>query len=519
MSDKEDTSNFSNFVIGNRVFNNTVLGFAVLIIFSGIVRAYYFPYGIPLIADALSYFSYATDIVYHGGNLPSWSPSNNGWPLFLYTVFSVISLENSLAYMELQRGISVFISILTAVPLYFLCRKFFAPPFALVGISIFLFDPRLILNSFLGITESLFIFLATTALLLFLHDNKKIIYLSFGIVSLATIVRPEGLFLFFTFSIMFFVRFRRESKIWLRYLPTIAIFAIILSPVISYRIEVSGTDGIFLRAGHAISKTTLTDTDNGASKLMSTTLLFGKYFVWVLIPVFVFFVPYGIFEILRKRDLKVYTIICYFIIMSIPILYAYSVPALDTRYLYILYPIFCVISLFAIKAYQQKLKNHNIFFILLTIGIISASLVFYELKKLDVEQEKEEYEIAKQIVSLANGVNWHPTESSYVRAVQTPDSWPFPFSDIPSKTVTNPTSGYTSLSEFIIDHKDTLTHLIISEDEDLPGFLREIMEKPDKYPYLDEEYDSSKEGFGYRVLLYKINYEKFWALENKKRTT
>ncbi|RJQ28865.1 hypothetical protein C4565_02960 [Candidatus Parcubacteria bacterium] len=509
-------SSFSKHRIKDIIFNKTVLGFTILILVATAVRLYYFPYNIPLIADALSYFSYATDIIYHGGSLPTWSPVNNGWPLFLSAIFSATSLENSLAYMEFQRGVSVFFSILTAIPLYFLCRKFFAPPFALIGVSIFLFDPRLILNSFLGITEPLFIFLACAGLLLFLQNNKKMIYLSFGIVSLATIIRSEGLFLFFALSIMFFIRFRRETRVWLRYLPAVAIFVIILMPIMAYRIEVSNSDGIFLRAGYAISHTSsLANTDDGFFKLLNSPLLFIKYFGWVLLPVFVFFVPYGVFEIIRKRDVNVLTMICYFITMSIPILYAYSVPALDTRYLYTLYPILCIVSLFAVNKYHQKLKSRNIFLVLVTIGIISASLTFYELKKFDVEQEREEYEIAKQIVSLANGVNSHPKESSYIRAVQTPDAWPFPFSDTPSKTTTNSTINYDSLPEFIKDSKDTLTHLVVSEDERLPDFLRDVVLYPSKYPYLIEEYDSSKYGYDYHVLLYKIDYEKFWLIESE----
>jgi hypothetical protein len=231
--------------------------------------------------------------------------------------------------------------------------------------------------------------------------------------------------------------------------------------------------------------------------------------------VFVFFVPYGIFEIIRKRDVNVLTLVCYSITMSIPILYAYSVPALDTRYLYVLYPVLCIVSLFAVNKYHQKLKSRNIFLVLVTIGIISASLIFYELKKFDVEQEREEYEIAKQIVSLADGVNSHPKESSYIRAAQTPDVWPFPFSDTPSKTITNPTTNYDSLPGFIEGYKDTLTHIVVSEDRELPDFLRDVALDPSKYPYLIEEYDSSKHGYGYRVLLYKIDYGKLWVIESE----
>jgi hypothetical protein len=518
LSDNENVSNLSNRRIKDLIYNKTVFGFAILIIAAIAVRGYYFPYDIPLRADALSYFSYATDIIYHNGNLPAWAPINNGWPLFLSTIFPLVSLENSLSYMEFQRSISVFFSLLTAIPIYFLCKKFFSSQLALVGVSIFLFEPRLILNSFLGITEPLFIFLLSLGLVLFFHSDKKIIYFSFGVVALATIVRSEGLFLFFVFSIMFLIRFRKEKRFWLRYLPAIAIFVMILLPIMSYRIEVTKSDGIFLRAGYAITQTSsLANNEAGVSKLLNSPILFTKYFGWILLPVFLFFVPYGAIEMLRKRDTKINIIVCYFVVMSIPILYAYSVPTLDTRYLYVLYPILCVISLFAIKSYYQKFNNRNIFLVLIIAGIIVASLTFYDFKKFDVDQERETSEIAKQIVIIADGVNSHPRESSYIRAVQTPDSWPFQFSDVPPKTITNPTAGYESLEEFIIDHKDTLTHLVVSQDEELPVFLREIIEKPDQYPYLIEQYDSSKDGYDYRVVVYKVDYEKFWILESKNK--
>ena len=116
-----------NKLIKTELISNMKIKLALVIIFSvGLgVRFLYFPYDLPLVADALDNFTYATGINYYG-NLPTeWTPPSNGWPIFLSFWFSIVNLDNTLQYMQLQRIISIILSSLTIIPIYFLCKNFF----------------------------------------------------------------------------------------------------------------------------------------------------------------------------------------------------------------------------------------------------------------------------------------------------------------------------------------------------------------------------------------------------------
>ena len=152
----------------------------IAIFFVGLgLRFFYFPNELPLIADAMDNFTYATGINYYGHLPTEWAPANNGWPIFLSFWFSIINLETSLDYMQMQKTISVVLSTLTIIPIYFLCRKFFDEKISLVGAALFAFEPRIILNSLLGITEPLFILLGISSLVIFLRYGRRAILLSF----------------------------------------------------------------------------------------------------------------------------------------------------------------------------------------------------------------------------------------------------------------------------------------------------------------------------------------------------
>jgi hypothetical protein len=82
--------------------------------------------------DALEYFLYATDTSIIGHPSINYYFSNNGWPIFLSVFFKIFRFDNALDYMNLQRAITVSISILTMVPIYFLCKRFFDKSYAIV---------------------------------------------------------------------------------------------------------------------------------------------------------------------------------------------------------------------------------------------------------------------------------------------------------------------------------------------------------------------------------------------------
>jgi hypothetical protein len=491
-----------------------VISSFLIIFFVGLgIRLYYFPFDLPLIIDALDYFTYATAVNYYGYLPLEGSPANNGWPIFLSFWFSISNLDDTLQYMQLQRIISIILSSLIAIPVYVLCRKFFDEKIALVGAALFAFDPRIILNSLLGIGEPLFILLSITSLLFFLRYRNKEIIISFVLASFATIVRSEAVFLFFALTILFFIKYRFSKEILKTYLPALVIFFLILTPIMIYKIEVNGDDAIFQRVAVGSVNILSNASQEGTDQIVNGLELFLKYLGWIMIPNFLIFVPFGIIQFFRNRTKETNFIIIVLIVTSLPILYGYTSQAQDTRYLYVLYPIFCLISLFAVKTYISKISKKDIVVMLIIVGIFTSSIVFYEFKKIDYEKEREFNEIGKIISKTVSGLNYHPDETRYIRASEIPNEWPFLFNDDNHKIKTISTSNYQNLDDFISNSKGELTHLIVDENNQLPEFLTEIYYEEVKYEYLIKVFDSKEDGFNHHIMLFKINFEKFDSVD------
>ena len=118
-------THFENIKIKNNVIRKPIFSIIIITIIAIAIRFYYFIPDVPLSADALNYFIYASDTSLLG-HLPStYSPMNNGWPVFISLFFSIINLEYTIQYMQIQSILSILISVLTIVPIYFLCRIFF----------------------------------------------------------------------------------------------------------------------------------------------------------------------------------------------------------------------------------------------------------------------------------------------------------------------------------------------------------------------------------------------------------
>ena len=176
-----------NFFIDYPIISLFIIG-----IISLSIRLLFFEPEIPIRQDANGYFEYAMDMSILK-NIPYSAHANDGWPMFLSIFFGIFNFDNYQDFATLQRIVSIVISTLTIIPIYFLCRRFFDKSFAIVGASLFAFEPHLIQNSLLGITEPLYLFLTVISLTLFLSKNQKLFYSSFIITALATSVRAEGI--------------------------------------------------------------------------------------------------------------------------------------------------------------------------------------------------------------------------------------------------------------------------------------------------------------------------------------
>ena len=495
------------------ILKKPVLILVAICIIGIILRIHYIPYGLPVTLDAFrGYFWYALDISILG-HLPNYFLSQSGWGEFLSLFFMIFHSENLIEHMDLQRTISAVLSGLTVIPVYYICRKFFSDYFSLIGAIIFAFEPRIILNSILGISEPLYIFVISLGVLFFLSSNKKLIYSSFGFFAWATIIRPEGQFWFVIFSIFYFLRFRKYSKDLVKYTIPLLVFVLILSPFVYHRIQCCENDGIIVRILTEISNysndSDIVNENNNENVYDSNWVKGIKLFGWSLIPIFIIFIPLGLIPIFSKFNFPNYLLILTSTTMSIPILYFLSI-APDTRYLLVLYPIFCSISLFGINWVWIKTQN-KIVLLTIIVLIIMSSIIFLEMQKNNYDEEIEAFQIARLFVDDINGVNRESEITKYIPIVELEKRWPIEettseyYKEYRIQLIE--LINYSSLNELIMDLKNKgISHIIIEKENNLQ-ILDGIYYNEEKYDFLIKEFDSEDMGFEYKIKIFRINYE------------
>ena len=234
-----------------------------------------------------------------------------------------------------------------------------------------------------------------------------------------------------------------------------------------------------------------------------------------MIPNFIIFIPIGLFLIFKNRNFEKITIILSLGLMSIPALYAYTIPALDTRYLYVLFPMFSVLSVLTIEKFVGKIDRKNLIIIFIVSLIIISSLIFYDYKKVDYEHEKESFEIMKDISTIVNGVNNLSTESRYISTIETMNQWPNLYSEMQFDIQSIPLGNNNNLHSYISNSKDKgLTHILTDNNKERADFVNELFVEETKYPYLKKIYDSKDHGFEYQIKVFEINYEIFSSFKH-----
>jgi len=363
------------------IFENSTkkpIVFLVLIALAGLfLRLVYFPYDVPLFNDSQAYFWYAIDMSMLNQLPPGHSLVNNGWPSFLSLIFQQMDSSNFLDYHNMQRFVGVVFSVATIFPVYLLCSRYFKKSYSLLGATLFIFEPRLIGNSLLGVPESMYVFLMASLLFLFLSNDFKKIYLAFAIVALLAIVRYEGLLMIIPTSIVFFIRFRKQKKDLIKYIICISVFILILVPMAYLKNETMGQDGFVshISAGPAYYQASIQENSSTlADFLYLGSINLIQYVGWTQIPYFIIFTPLGIIFIFKSLDYKKIIIILSILIMLIPAFYGYSREFQEMKYLYVLYPIFCVLACFTFKVFLEKFHRKNLIFCIIIGGIILSSV-------------------------------------------------------------------------------------------------------------------------------------------------
>ena len=99
------------------------ISLGIIMIIGFVIRFHYLQDEIPLIADGLDYFTYAYKMAEIGNFPKDWALSNNGWPAFVSIILSTINADTFLENTFIQRLTSMTFSLLTAIPIFFLCNR------------------------------------------------------------------------------------------------------------------------------------------------------------------------------------------------------------------------------------------------------------------------------------------------------------------------------------------------------------------------------------------------------------
>ena len=101
----------------------TILIILLIAIAGLLIRLVFYPYNIPISADALDYFSYSIALA-RGDIFPDGYLINKfGWSIFLSPFFAISNATEMIDFMNIQRIVSMIVSIATIIPLYYFIKK------------------------------------------------------------------------------------------------------------------------------------------------------------------------------------------------------------------------------------------------------------------------------------------------------------------------------------------------------------------------------------------------------------
>ena len=510
---------------------NSLICLGIIGLVGFLIRFFYFPDGIPLTFDAGGIFWYANDLSISGAFPANVNMPNNGWPTFLSIFFNFFNSNNYLDYNDLQRHITIIISVITIVPVFILCRKFCGNGLSLLGTVFFVFQPRIIENSLMGLTEPLFVLLELSCLVLFLQNNWKLKYLSFAFLALACLVRYEAIVLILPLSFLFLFKNRRDKTIIPRFLVAISIFLLVLLPMLFVRMDTLGYDGVFSHSASAV------DAYSSGAKIVrggETAFALINSTARAVFPIFFIFLPLGIFTFFRNRNFDKYVVLSFLVFLSLPIIYASVREISEPRYLLTLFPILSLFSIYTVKGIIRKFDKTRLISIVICITVLSLSIVYLDYTKIDYQHELDAYHIALEVHKKTSVINKYPPEDRYVhnkdqvfwnmgnfpvlqsetelkvKAIRTYDIDSCR-KEIPSANIALCRQyDFASLNEFIDFSKNQgLTHIIADKNPNRPEFLKDVFNNEGKFTYLIKIYDSSEQGYEYHLKIFRIDYEKF----------
>ena len=510
-------------------FNNTWIILGVICAVSFLLRIIWIDLGAPVTGDASGYFWYAIDTSITGTfpNLEcGWRCTfpNTGWSSFLSIFFMIFSSDNYLDYMNLQKYLGVIISVVTIIPMYYFSKIFVEKKYAIIAGLLFTFNPRIIENSILGITEPIYILSIILMMYTFFQHSKNYPYITFAIIGIISIVRYEGLLLFVPISLLYFYRFRFSKRTILKYFIAVTVFLLIIIPWGMMKTDLTGSDGLISNvASGPIYYSNVIEENKNKNEEIINFLKTGivnmfKFLGLSTLPLLTFLMPLGIYVMVSKKKISEFLIFfSIVIVLLIPAFYAYSRNFQEVRYLLPIFPIFCLFSVYFIKNITEKIKFKKLFLILISILIICSTVAFIEYKNSDDVNQVEAYEVAKEITTLTKVITYY-SQGGHLDSLRIIEANEFPIlrKDLPPSIIAIYPDNYETFQEYISkNEKNGLEYVIVDKGDWRSKFLDDVFQNEESYPYLHKIFDSKDIGYkNYHAKIFKINFDEFNTLSS-----
>ena len=487
-----------------------------------------------------------------------------GWSLFISPFYLLTDSIDLLDYLNITRILSIVISTVTIIPMYILARRFFDEKYSLVASCLFAFEPHLNYNSVLGLSEPIFILGITLASVFILQKNHNwYFYLSFLLAGIVWWIKFNGIIMIVILSIVFFIVYKPSSKNFLKYLLCIALFIIIVSPILIQRYDQFGdplyfavSDNHFI--GDAYSNYAINTKDieysasdyiqdNGVISFVERFGLAGLHIMVLdifkmLFPYLIFLVPFGILFSLRAfaQDKDYIKSIWILLLVNLGFLIIVFSVWGDMRLIYHVFPFIIIISTIVIQrvvkhglsTFQFSEKQKNFFLVgIIGIVIISSGILTLRIGETDELLDQERIEFSKLLTQKFHGkISAGGDVLRLLTYTQLQDS-PHLFKEFKISTydftIGRESNIFASenMLERIILYAKSLDELIeIGKEYDLKyiainkeqskndwyGYLTNLYDEGENYPFLTKVLDTKEIGFKkFKVKVFEINYDKF----------
>jgi len=335
--------------------------------------------GAPL-DDAYIHFQFSKNLAEGNGfsfnaGQPTPGSTSPAWTV-LITLFYLF-IKN---HLLIAKVLSVVFYLLTGITSYYLGLEVFkSKKFALI-VSVFtLLTGRFAWSALSGMEVTLFAFLLTLFILLYLKEKSK--YLLMLILGIASIVRPEG-YLIFTFYL--FVQTPVVSKrpfFSKKELVTLMLStAIYLSIILPYIIFSFVTTGDFLPntfTAQSIVESAL------VFRAKSAVLYLLRYCYLLVIdnPLIAICLPYGLYSLIKRISKNKRLFLIFLITIGFPIFASITAPNLrhHGRYIIPFIPLYSVIGIIGFKTLVTRFKHNRIYFQKAAQSLIILSTLIYLL--------------------------------------------------------------------------------------------------------------------------------------------